>query len=132
MNFESIETIGGFEHGHRADFKQALPTLRQLKDPGGSSLLPSGKALLHLGGIGKNLGVFVHLSITATMEPAPIDRGNLMDGDWVNFSRYDSQNKFVQNYSSKCGNRQRRSLSSTGGVKSIYLPHSKILLTSPI
>ena len=28
----------------------------------------------------------------ATMDPAPIDRGNLIDGDWANFLGNDSQN----------------------------------------
>ena len=28
------------------------------------------------------------------MDPAPIDRGNLMDGDWANYSRHDSHNEF--------------------------------------
>ena len=54
----------------------------------------SGKALPHLGGIGKILGGILHLSITATMDPELIDRGNLMDGDWANYSVYDSQNSF--------------------------------------
>ena len=33
-----------------------------------------GKALPRLGGNGKILGGILHLSITATMDPAPIDR----------------------------------------------------------
>ena len=32
------------------------------------------------------------MSITATLDPALIDQGNLMDGDWDTYSRYDSQN----------------------------------------
>ena len=36
-----------------------------------------GKALPHLGGNGKIPGGILHLSITATMDPALIDRGNL-------------------------------------------------------
>ena len=52
----------------------------------------SGKALPHLGGTGKNPGGILHLSITAELAPAPIDQGNLMDSDWANYSRYDSQN----------------------------------------
>ena len=51
-----------------------------------------GKALPHLGGTGKILGGILHLSITATMDPALIDRGNLKEGDWANYSGYDSQN----------------------------------------
>ena len=52
----------------------------------------SGKALPHLGGTGKISGGILLLSITGTMDPAPIDRGNLMDGDWANYSGHDSQN----------------------------------------
>ena len=53
-----------------------------------------GKALLHLGGTGKIPGGILHLSITATMDPALIDRGNLIDGDWANYSGNDSQHEF--------------------------------------
>ena len=52
----------------------------------------SGKALPHLGGTGKNPGGILHLSITAKMDPALIDRGNVMDGDWANYSWDDTQN----------------------------------------
>ena len=50
-----------------------------------------GKALPHLGGNGKISGGILHLSITATIDPALIDRGNLIDGDWANYSWNDSQ-----------------------------------------
>ena len=79
---------------HRAGFKQALSTLRQLKNQEDNAYYESGKALPHLGETGKNPGGILHLSITATMDPALIDRGNLMDSDWANYSRYDSQNQF--------------------------------------
>ena len=52
----------------------------------------SSKALPHLGGTGKIPGGFLHLSITATLDPALIDQGNLMNSDWAHYSRYDSQN----------------------------------------
>ena len=51
-----------------------------------------GKALPHLGGTGKIPGGILHLSITATMDPALIDRGNLRNSDWANYSWNDSQN----------------------------------------
>ena len=51
-----------------------------------------GKALPHLGGTGKILGGILHLSITATMDPALIDRENLLNSDWANYSWNDSQN----------------------------------------
>ena len=37
-----------------------------------------GKALPHLGGIGKIPGDILHLSITATMDPALIDWGKVV------------------------------------------------------
>ena len=54
------------------------------------------------------------------MDPVPIDRGNLMDGDWANYSGHDSQKLIwcritVQN--SVTANSS--SLSPTRGVKSI-------------
>ena len=55
-----------------------------------------GKALPRLSGTDKIPGGILHLSITATMDPALIDRGNLMDGDWANYSRYESQIYLVQ------------------------------------
>ena len=102
MKFECIETIGGSVQ------TQLVPT----RCPYGIELISKkhclpcvasrtkrirlitkiGKALPRLGGTGKNPGGTLHLSITATMDPAPIDLGNLMDGDWANYSRYDSQN----------------------------------------
>ena len=63
------------------------------EEPRGSSLLPKLVAkLFHLGGTGKIPGGILHLSITATMDPALIDRGNLIDGDWANYSWKESQN----------------------------------------
>ena len=78
---------------HRADFKQALPTLRQLKKTKRIQLISKdGKVIPHLGGTGKNPGGILLLSITTTMDPAKIDQGNLLKSDWAYYSRYDSQN----------------------------------------
>ena len=81
----------------------------------------TGKALPHLGGTGKILGGILHLSITATTDTAPIDRGNWMDRDCANFSvseiiwcRITVQNSVTANSSS---------LSPTGCVKSISPIH---------
>ena len=76
---------------HRADFKEAFSTLRRLKNQEDHAYYQNGKALPHLGGIGKIPSGILHLSITATMNPALIDRGNLIDGDWANYSWNDSQ-----------------------------------------
>ena len=63
---------------HRADFKEALSTLRRLKIKRIKLITKiGGKALPRLGGTGKILGGILHLSITATMDPALIDRGKL-------------------------------------------------------
>ena len=51
-----------------------------------------GKALPRLGGTGKIPGGILHLSITATMDPALIDRGNLRNSDWTSYSWNDCQN----------------------------------------
>ena len=51
-----------------------------------------GKALPRLGETGKIPGGILHLSITATMDPTLIDRGNLRNSDWANYSWNDSQN----------------------------------------
>ena len=40
-----------------------------------------GKVILHLGGIGKNLGGILLLNITTKTDPALIDQGNLLKGD---------------------------------------------------
>ena len=77
---------------HRADFKEALSTLRRLKNQEDQLTTKiGGKALPHLGGIGKIFGGILHLSITATMDPALVDQGNLLNGDWANYSWNDSQ-----------------------------------------
>ena len=68
---------------HRADFKEAcLPCV--------ASRIKRIRLITRIGG--KILDGILHLSITTTMDPALIDRGNLMDGDWANYSRHDSQN----------------------------------------
>ena len=77
---------------HRADFKQALTTLRQLKNQEDKAYYQNWQSSSSSCGTGKNPGGILHLSITATMDPAPIDRGNLIYGDWANYSRHDSQN----------------------------------------
>ena len=51
-----------------------------------------GKALPHLGGTGKIPGGILHLSITAMMDPALIDRGTCENSDWANYSWNDCQN----------------------------------------
>ena len=63
---------------HRAGFQEALIVyLASPQESRGYSLLPKigGKALPRLGGTGKIPGGILLLSITATMDPAPIDRG---------------------------------------------------------
>ena len=53
-----------------------------------------GKVLTHLGGIGKNPGGILLMSITTMTDPALIDQGNLLKSDWDTCSRYESQNYF--------------------------------------
>ena len=73
--FSNIVSSDTMPVRHRPDFKQALTSLRQLKRI--QLITKSCKALPHPGGTGKNPGGILHLSITATMDPALIDRGNL-------------------------------------------------------
>ena len=85
---------------HRADFKEALSTLRRLKNQEDQLITKiGGKALPRLGGIGKILGGIIHVCITATMDPALIDQGNLLNNDWANYSWNDSEINLMQNYS---------------------------------
>ena len=56
---------------HRLDFKQALSTLRQLKDQEEDGR----KAIPHLGGTGKNPGGILLVSITTKTYAALIDSG---------------------------------------------------------
>ena len=66
---------------HRPDFKQALSTLRQLKDKEDAAHQQrwSQKAIPCLGGTSKNPGGILLMSITTKTYPAPIDQGNLIE-----------------------------------------------------
>ena len=67
---------------HRSDFKQALSTVRQLKDKEDEELNTSKderKAILRLGGTGKDHGGILLTRITTKTYPAPIDQGNLIE-----------------------------------------------------
>ena len=76
---------------HRPDFKHCQPC-----DSSNTKKIQliskDGKALPHLGGTGKIPGGSLLMSITTKMDPALIVRGNLIDGDWANYSWNDSQN----------------------------------------
>ena len=85
---------------HRADFKKhCLPCVASRIKRIKLITKIGGKALPRLGGTGKIPGGILHLSITATMDPALIDRGNLLNSDWANYSGNDSQINLMQNYS---------------------------------
>ena len=79
---------------HRADFKEALSTLHRLKNEEGSSLLPKlvAKLFLVLVELARFLVASLIWDITATMDPAMINRWNLVKSDWANFSWNESQN----------------------------------------
>ena len=62
-----------------------------------------GKAILRLGGTGKNLGGVLLMSITTKTDPALIDHGNLFKSDWDTFRGMILRINLVQ-YSSKFGN----------------------------
>ena len=77
---------------HRPDFKQALSTLRQLKNQEGTAHQQRWQSYSSSWWTGKNPGGTLLMSITTTTVPALIDQGNLLKSDWATYSRYDSQN----------------------------------------
>ena len=126
MKFECIETIGGSVRillvPTRCPWgieliskKHCLPCdtsrTKRIK-----LITKIGKALPHLGGTGKILGGILHLGITATMDPALIDRGNLIGpivrGMILNID-------LMQNYSDNSVTVNSSFLSPTGCVKNI-------------
>ena len=76
---------------HRADFKEALSTLRRLKNQEDQAYYPNWKSSSSSWWNWQDSWWHPFLSITATMDPALIDRGNLIDGDWAMYSWNDSQ-----------------------------------------
>ena len=77
------------DHFH-PNFDESVPNRSNTKKTQFISIY--GKVIPHLGGIGKNLGGILLMSITTKTDPALIDQGNLLKGDWDIYSRYDSQN----------------------------------------
>ena len=73
------------------------------------------KAILHLGGTGKNPGGTSLMSITTKTDPALIDQGNLLKSDSDTYSRYDSQNFFAVQFKNSVTVNSSL-LSPTGGV----------------
>ena len=66
---------------HKSDFKQALSTLRQLKEKRRSSNETNDghKAILRLGGAGKDHGgLLIFTKVTMETYPVLIDQGNLL------------------------------------------------------
>ena len=53
------------------------------------------------------------------MDPTLVDRGNLLNSDWANYSWKDSQTNLMQNSSENSVTANSSSLSPTGDVKSI-------------
>ena len=87
---------------HRADFKEALSTLRRLQNQEDQAYDQNwwqSSSSSWWNWQDSFLVAILHLTITATMDPALIDRGNLLNGDWVNYSWNGSQINLMQNYS---------------------------------
>ena len=79
---------------HRADFFEALSSLRRLKNQEDQAYYQNwwqSSSSSWWNWQDSRWGI-LHLSITATMDPALIDRGNLRKSDWANYSWNDSQN----------------------------------------
>ena len=70
---------------HRADFKEHCLPCDTSRTERIRLITKICKALPHHGGTGKIFGGILHQSITATMDSALIDLGNLMDGDWAKY-----------------------------------------------
>ena len=66
---------------HRSDLKQALSTLRQLKDKKKklNETNDRYKAILRPGGAGKDHGGILLTRITTKTYPVPTDQGNLIE-----------------------------------------------------
>ena len=73
---------------HRADFKEALSTLRRLKNQEDQAYYQNWWQSSSSSWWNWQDSWW----ITATMDPALIDRGNLLNGEWANYSWNDSQN----------------------------------------
>ena len=77
---------------HRADFKKALSTLRHLKNQEDQAYYQNWQSSSSSWWNWQDSWSHSSSEYTATMDPALIDRGNLIDGDWANYSGNDSQN----------------------------------------
>ena len=75
---------------HRPDFKEALSTLRRLKNAEDQACYQNWWQ--SSSSSWWNWQDILHLSITATMDPTLIDRGKMRNSDWANDSSNDSQN----------------------------------------
>ena len=79
---------------HRADFKQALSTLRQLKNQEDTAHYQKWQSSSSSWWNWQES--WWHSSSEHHRDDGPstamIGQGNLMDSDWANYSRYDSQN----------------------------------------
>ena len=74
----------------RSNFTEALSTLRRLKSQEDQAYYQNWQSSSS-SWWNKVPGGILHLSITATMDPALINRGNLLNSDWANYSWNDSQ-----------------------------------------
>ena len=113
----------GFRHdAHKASswLQRSIVYLASSQESRGSSLLPKLVANLFLVLVTMTTFLVTSLiwDITATMDPALIDRGNLLNGDWTNCSWNDSQHYFDAELQWQFGTNSNL-LSSTEGVKRI-------------
>ena len=102
---------------HRADFKEALSIFRHLKNQEDQVHNQNSKS--SSSSRWNRQDSRWHSSSEYHRDDGPsTDRwSNLIDGDWANYSEYDSQN-LMQNYSEDSVTANSRLLSPTGGVKS--------------
>ena len=91
---DTFEFCWFWHDAHKASpwLQRSVVNLASPQECRGSSLLPKlvAKLFLILVELERFLVAFFILSITAMMDPALIDRGNLLNGDWANYSWNDS------------------------------------------
>ena len=77
---------------HRADFKEALSTLRRLKNQDDQAYYQNWWQSSSSSWWNWQDSWWHPSSETSPMDPALIDQGNLRNSDWANYSWNDSQN----------------------------------------
>ena len=118
-HFKRHSCVAKMSVRHRAEFKQALSTLRRRKHQEDTVHQQRWKSYPHLGGIDKNLdGIFLPSIITKT-DPVLIDEETCGKVIWILVRGRILRIHLKYHYSSKIDNNQRNLLRPTGSVNTI-------------